>query len=124
MRQEMLTARDQGRDEFAMPEQPTELEVNEFKLVQDLRCGDSFLPGQGVISGLKVLRAQSRACLPLAFGRSTQDLQDQIIFCHDVKKLCKKVAIDWRDQQKTESNKKGGHFAPLNDLLNGAENQF
>ena len=34
MRQEMLTAKDQGRDEFAMPEQPTELEVNEFKLAQ------------------------------------------------------------------------------------------
>ena len=39
------------------------------------------------------------------FDRSTQDLHDQIIFCHDVKKLCKKVAIDWQDQQKTESNK-------------------
>jgi hypothetical protein len=67
-----------GKDEFAMPEQPTELEVNEFKLVQSLRCGDSFLPGQGVISGLKVLRAQSRACLPLAFGRSTQDFKTRL----------------------------------------------
>jgi hypothetical protein len=42
-------------------------------------------------------------------------------FGHDVKKLCKKVAIDWRDQQKTESNKKGGHVAPLSDLLKVTE---
>ena len=106
MRQEMLTARDQGRDEFAMPEQPTELEVNEFKLVQSLRCGDSFLPGQGVISGLKVLRAQSRACLPLAFGRSTQDLQDQIIFVMMSKKFAKKLQLTGETNKKQRVTKK------------------
>jgi hypothetical protein len=86
MRQEMLTARDQGRDEFAMPEQPTELEVNEFKLVQPpLRRLVSTRPGRH--QRAQVLRAQSRACLPWLLVAQLKILRPDY-FCHDVKKIC------------------------------------
>jgi len=54
MRQEMLTARDQGRDEFAMPEQPNRAQGERVQARSHFAAGVAFLPGQGFISGLKV----------------------------------------------------------------------
>ena len=105
MRQEMLTARDQGRDEFAMPEQPTELEVNEFKLAQPpLRRLVSTRPGrhqraQGFASSVKSM-------FTFGFWSLDSRFQDQIIFVMMSKNFAKKLQLTGETNKKQRVTKK------------------
>ena len=66
-----------------------------------LRCGVTFLPGQGFISGLKVHRAQTWAYLPLAFYARLRSSESDC-FCHETKKDTRRNYNWLTDQQKTE----------------------
>ena len=66
-----------------------------------------------------------RACYLGDFDRSTQDRQSQIICCcHDVYQTTTKEAIDWQDQQKTESNQKAEVVGCKPESDRFVENQF
>ena len=68
-----------GKGESAMPEQPDRAQGERVQARSHFVAGVAFLPGQGFTSGLKVLRAQSRACLPLAFDSSVHPLKTSLL---------------------------------------------
>ena len=62
----MMTARDQGRVSLRCPNNQTELEASTSSSACALRCGNTFLPGQGFISGLR-WQELTKSMLPWQF---------------------------------------------------------